>query len=366
MTATPKARRKRIGKGIYRDAYGLSATVKVGTGPEARQREKRFPFDTPFKDLKAWQESMRSELRADQRRPVAAVRGTLAADATVYLSQVKHLTSYASRVCEVDAWTARYGRLRRSQITAEHVRTARATWMAEGYAPKTVNNRVQTLAHLYHVLDGEKAPTPADAITKLPVAESVKVLVPATVFQTVAANLASHPQTRARFMITASTGVRPAEVKRAEPGDVDLARRVWMVRTAKGGAMRAIVLNDEMLAAWKAFVAANAWGSFDTSDHDKRLYAAGWPRDVRPYQARHSMALELGERGIDLADVASMLGHKDVATTRRHYQGILASRLKGASDRLAGRFNGWETPAPAPVTDAADPVATLPPAEGVH
>ena len=104
--------------------------------------------------------------------------------------------------------------------------------------------------------------------------------------------------------------------------------RVWMVRTAKGGDMRAIVLNDEMLAAWKAFVAANTWGNFDTSDHDKRLYAAGWPKDVRPYQARHSMALELGERGIDLADVASMLGHKDVATTRTHYQGILASRLK--------------------------------------
>ena len=49
---------------------------------------------------------------------------------------------------------------------------------------------------------------------------------------------------------------------------------------------------------------------------------------------------------VDLADVASMLGHKDVATTRRHYQGILASRLKGASDMLAGRFNGWETPEP--------------------
>jgi hypothetical protein len=42
-------RRKRVGKGIYRDTYGLSATVKVGTGDHASQREKRFPFDTPFK-----------------------------------------------------------------------------------------------------------------------------------------------------------------------------------------------------------------------------------------------------------------------------------------------------------------------------
>jgi hypothetical protein len=119
----------------------------------------------------------------------------------------------------------------------------------------------------------------------------VKVLVPAKVFRTVAA-------------ILTADRVRPAEVKRAEPGDVDLDRRVWMMRTAKGGAMRAIVVNDEMLTAWKVFIAAGAWESFDTSDHDKRPYAAGWPKDVRPYQARRFMPLELGERGIDLADVA--------------------------------------------------------------
>ena len=75
------ARRKRIGRGIYRDRYGMSAIVKVGTGDEARQREKRYPFDTPLKDIKAWQESMRAELRAALRRPAALSRGTLEADA---------------------------------------------------------------------------------------------------------------------------------------------------------------------------------------------------------------------------------------------------------------------------------------------
>ena len=44
MTATTtksptERRRKRIGKGIYRDKYGISATVKVGTGIAAMQRE---------------------------------------------------------------------------------------------------------------------------------------------------------------------------------------------------------------------------------------------------------------------------------------------------------------------------------------
>ena len=89
---------------------------------------------------------------------------------------------------------------------------------------------------------------------------------------------------------------------------------------------------------------------------------AGWPAHVRPYQARHSMALELGERGIDLADVSALLGHKDLATTRRHYQGILASRLKGASDSLAGRFDGWK--APKPQADGLEDAAS--PNESIH
>jgi len=54
-----------------------------------------------------------------------------------------------------------------------------------------------------------------------------------------------------------------------------------------------------------------------------------------------SVALELGERGIDLADVSAVLGHKDIVTTRKHYAPVLRSRLKDASERLAGRFAGW-------------------------
>jgi integrase len=155
-------------------------------------------------------------------------------------------------------------------------------------------------------------------------------------------------------MVIASTGVRPAELKRAEPCDVDLDRRVWLVRTAKGGTPRAFWLNDEMKQAIEAFIAADAWGNFDGSDYAKALYAAGWPKDVRPYQARHSVALELGERGIDLGDVQGWLGHKHVTTTRKHYAPVLSSRLKQASERLSGRFSGWQ-----PAEEGtADPAAT--------
>ena len=90
------------------------------------------------------------------------------------------------------------------------------------------------------------------------------------------------------------------------------------------------------------FIAAEAWGAFDGSDYAKELYRAGWPKDLRPHQARHRVALELGERGIDLADVSAVLGHRQITTTRRHYATVLISRLKRASERLAGRFAGWQ------------------------
>ena len=339
-----RSRRKRVGKGLYRDTYGLSATVKVGTGSEAVQREKRFAFDTPREEIRAWQDAMRAELRGLQRRPTA-VRGTLAADAKLYLAQVRHLASYKSRVCEVTAWTDLYGRLRRVQLTAAHVREARARWLAEPYAPKTINNRVQTLRHLYHLLDGRRAATPADEVTALTVPPTPKVTLQPNMFRTVAANLRD-AKTRARFMVIASTGVRPAEVKRAEPLDVNLERRLWFVRTAKGGEPRAIWLNDDMRAAWAAFLVAEAWGGFDSSDYAKALYAAGWPRHVRPYNARHALGLELSERGTDLGDIQGWLGHKHIQTTRKHYVSVLSSRLKQASERLAGRFGGW-APVPA-------------------
>ena len=127
MKGKRHARRKRIGKGLYRDSYGLSATVKVGARIEAVQREKRFAFDTPHKEIRAWQDATRAELRALQRRPVA-IRGTLADDVTHYLRQVQHLASYKSRVSEVHAWTDLYGSLRRAQLSAAHVREARGRW----------------------------------------------------------------------------------------------------------------------------------------------------------------------------------------------------------------------------------------------
>jgi integrase len=157
---------------------------------------------------------------------------------------------------------------------------------------------------------------------------------------------------RARFRVLAATGKRPSELMRAEPQDVDLARRVWIVRDGKGGFSPGLYLNDDMLAAWQFFIDAEAWGPFRGWSYIRTLRMAGWPEHVRPYNLRHTTWITASERGIDLADIQAGAGHKSIATTRRHYVPVRDSRMQKMSEALAGRF-GW-VPAGVPA-DAKTP-----------
>lgn len=153
------------------------------------------------------------------------------------------------------------------------------------------------------------------------------------------------------FMVRASTGKRPSEIMRAQPSDVDLARREWRVRDGKGGWGEGLYLNADMLAAWRTFADADAWGYFDTSAHARLLQSAGWPADVRPYELRHSTGIALTDAGIDLADISAFLGHSDLRTTRRTYVPIRQARMQRASEVLDGRF-GWDAvPATVPANE---------------
>ena len=73
-------RRTRVAEGIYKDRWGLAATVKV----HGVQREIRFPRGTPLKTIRA----RRDQLRASLRTLPHGARHTLAHDAGRYLEQV--------------------------------------------------------------------------------------------------------------------------------------------------------------------------------------------------------------------------------------------------------------------------------------
>jgi integrase len=146
-------------------------------------------------------------------------------------------------------------------------------------------------------------------------------------------------KTRARFLVRATTGRRAAEVKAARVEDVQLDRRLWFVRTAKGGLNSVIILNDEMVGAWQLFSDADAWGWFDDRSFSKTLKRNGWPRHIPPKNLRHSTAIAIRARGGDLGDVKDQLGHASLQTTEENYLHVLPARQAETSARLAGRFH---------------------------
>lgn len=337
----------------------IRATVKVA----GIQRERRFAAGTKARIVAAWKRDTESRLR--KRYPVTSSprtgrSGQLAADVDRYLSLVKHLADWKTRRAEIRHWLSFIGHKYRHTVTREDVLRARGVWKEQGIRHKTINNRVTALRDLYRKLDGDDAITPCDGVKPMPPQKVPPKVIDADLVNRVCERLRQRAtqtdtrgrpvphamQDRARLMVLATTGKRPCEIERATPDDVDIARRVWLTRDAKGGYSPGVYLNDEMLIAWQAFIDAEAWGKFP--DHfPRRLRDAGWPKGVKPYNLRHTTWIAASEAGADLADIQAGAGHKRISTTRLHYVPVLNSRMQRLSEMLDGRF-GWQRPLAGP------------------
>jgi integrase len=224
----------------------------------------------------------------------------------------------------------------KAHAVPDYVRTAPATSGAIVSA-LTIRHRCRVLAELWKTLDGPKAPTPVDD-AKIPArSQHAPLIVPAATVATVIENLARQdPKDFARFFLFAVTAQRPCQIGRAQPGDLDLDdARTWVVRNAKGEPAHLIALNAQQIAAWRVFIAANAWGEIDTTKYGRAIHAAGWPNGIRPYNARHSLAVDAIKRGISIGDLQGLLGHSSPETTRRFYAPFQLQQQRAVSDRMA-------------------------------
>jgi site-specific recombinase XerD len=342
--------RERIATGVYRDRYGISVKVKNRGEP----REERFPRDTPIEELERHQARMESELLEDQAERAQTgtaepTRGTFAGDLPRYLKQIAGRSSFKSDRSHLRAWLPHVGTTRRSEIKPSHIREAFAAWQSKGLSARTIRHRRRVLRELYQTLDGVHARPPLKGVKAPRPPDPHPIAVPIAMIQKVAKSLRSglvgkkrhgpkktlalihykeSPQTYARFLVRATTGQRPAQIMWATPADVDLKRRIWFVRAAKGGYSAALPLNGEMVRAWRVFIKAKAWGSFDARSFAKTLRRHGWPAGIRPYALRSTFAIDHLLKGTSLGDLQGLLGHRQIETTRRHYASVQVALLK--------------------------------------
>jgi integrase len=332
--------RRRLATGIYEDRYGRAVVYHAHGKPI----ETRFPIDKPLALLQRWRKTQIGQhAELHPRDP----RGSLARDVVQYLQRLKGHAGYKSERSHLRAWLQVLPHhIRRWQITRAQVELAIADWLTAGYAARTIRHRCRGLESLYHRLDGAKADTPVDDVTLPAKPKPRPVAVPDVTIGAVALELRKHEiagtlrtaKTRARFLLRATTGKRPIELMRALPIDVDLARRIWYPRTAKGGINTEVLLNDEQCAAWALFITAQAWGPYDTRSFSKTVQRCGWPKGIRPYQLRHSTARTLRARGGDPSDVQEMLGHTSIETGRAFYYAATPEQQAAISARLDDRF----------------------------
>lgn len=162
----------------------------------------------------------------------------------------------------------------------------------------------------------------------------------------------------AALSLLAYTGARRAELLGALWGDVDWERRTLRLR-GKGGHNRTVPLIAPVMEVLLA-LRGREWTKADdpilVNRHggplgrdglrkivDRYAREAGIARHLTPHAFRHGVATRLAQQGVDPFTIASLLGHRDLATTQRYVHPGLPQR-RDALEALALR----ETAAGAP------------------
>jgi site-specific recombinase XerD len=151
--------------------------------------------------------------------------------------------------------------------------------------------------------------------------------------------------------LMAKAGMRVGEVVALELTDIELgARSGWaVVRSGKGNKMRRVPLNRDVRLALRVYLAVRpasgapvlfvSWTGAPLYARDVHRMVVRLAKRARiegrvtPHVLRHTFATRILEKGADVATVAAILGHENVAATLRYLHPSEA-RLVEAVERL--------------------------------
>lgn len=267
------------------------------------------------------------------------------------------MPTYAQRADHLHAWADALGGSRlRASITAGDIRAVLQDWR-QRFSAATCNKRRSALMHLYSVLDGKGASNPVRDVEKfrtddpLPRGKDPHVL-------DAALRRAPRCRSRAACRVLLWTGMRPAELQRAQPDDLDLDHQTVIVRTAKGGRVRVLPLTPQAVAAWKEFDRADGWGHIPQAAPLNRWLKKITGLEVRVYDLRHSYGTALARRQTRLDVIGALMGHSTLELTKRYTLAAVTDDAQTATSAL-GRKHTPRLTAGLPAADRRKP------AEGV-
>jgi integrase len=328
--------------GIQRTPFGFRAYVRVkGFKPHT----KRYPPTATESAMQQWRALTRAKLiiEREDAEDAKPQDGTFAADAARYLQAVAAMPSIQERTRDIGTWVRLFGDRPRASIRRDEIAAIRDGWLlrgpklvqkkvdgriafvevAEPLHPGTVNHRIRALSNLWTVLDGRRAPNPVRDVAE---AETPDLQPRAIDYKTIALVLRQirDGKSKARLSVMAYCGIRPAQLMRLTPADVDLKKRtVTLPSSRKGKKFRRTPtkpLTSDGVAAFKLMKQEDAFGPYSQSalNHTWQRACAKVNVKARAYDLRHSFGTRLLLKTRDLATVAEFLDHGDLRTTQRY------------------------------------------------
>jgi integrase len=317
---------RRLASGIYAYKTWIRATVKVGTGDHAQQREEHYPLGTELAVMQSWQLRTRADLLGDQ--PLGTIRGrtSLRRDVNAYLATIADPKTRAEHARHLAAWvhvpakawgviakpapraskgaakppSVTLGDMPREAITSVMLKTILATWQRDPSGPSarvqsasSINHRLTALRSLYRVLDADNdlAPNPTLKVKKIREPKPEPREIPRAFVEAIFAAIPDRGRpvrgkkrstvnlTKIRLLVQATTGLPPKQVAqlRAEhlrhvPRVVGapapaVAGHLWVTprRKGRGTDGKWIPLTRDAADAVDALFEYGAAGAFSTS-----------------------------------------------------------------------------------------------------
>ena len=231
-----------------------------------------------------------------------------------------------------------WGNRRLNDIRPADVMDLQDKLREDGLANGTINRytalirRVFNLAFQWEIIEGRN---PVQHVKFLPEQGRECYLTEAEAQRLIQALREDANQTVAScIVLLALTGARKSEALNMRWSDVDLERRTWRVPLSKSGRARHIPLSDPALKLIRQqpCLPDCEWifpGEVDGRplENVRRCWErvkrkASLPADLRVHDLRHSFASMLVNRGRPIYEVAEILGHSQISTTKRysHFQ----------------------------------------------
>jgi integrase len=318
-------------KGVREDKYGFRAYVKVGS----IQREKRFPPGTAAKDMQDWRRRTWAEL--DLTREQSSPAGSLAHTIDRYEKLVASMTTFEERKRHLTLWADALGRhLPFAQITPERIREVLQQWR-QVHSGATCNKRRTALMHLFTVINGKGGRNPVRDVPRFTVADPLpRGRDPHEIDAALRARVKSRMRATCRVLLW--TGMRPAELARAEPDDFSAQHKTVIVRTAKGGRTRVVPLTQQAVSAWKEFDNVDGWGRVPSAAPMNRWLKKVTGKNLRVYDLRHSYGTALARSATRLDVIGALMGQSTLELTRRYTLAAVTPDALSATGRLGRRL----------------------------